>query len=684
VSRRAIRAPAVAGLLAVAAAGVAAPAALACSCVPPSAATVSRAEVVFTGTVTAREDPNAGQPTYTTADPITHSMAVDQELKGEIDAAVRVVTARDGSSCGVDFEVGQRYLVVADRPVGGGDLRTDLCQGTQELPVGAPLPEFAQGLDPGRQPAGVTWPAPERVSRPGAGTDSPRLALGPGGVATALWQRTTYGEGRGGSVASSRLFAAGDVAGGGFGTPEIISSDDELALFGDVAAAGDTHVAVWLGFRAEASAAGIIARVRTPGGSWGAPQVLESADATVVGGPWVAGDGSGGALAVWRRGDDYRAAAFTPSGGWQAPVTAASDVPEQTASVALGSDGTAVVAWWVPDDDGDIRAAVRDPSGAWREPVTLSTPVPADDEFLARPPSVSVGASEALVVWAELDEASRGFVRAARVGPDGIHGIWRVAAASGAGDPAGGLDAAGRATVIWSTARRQEFHLRWAGQEPGGRWSAPRRIAAGGSPCAARLSPSLAVAPSGLVQAIWTEADERGEVVVAATRPAGAEFARPRVISRSGVSGGGVLAVADGGAAAAWARSVPGARTRQFIEATVRGFAQAGRPALRQLLAPRITGVRLPARISHRARLPVRVELSMAARLEIFVTRTRRGTRFVGPFRRAGRAGANELSIPSWGAPGRRLGPGVYEVRVQALTAERAGCPVTRRLVVRS
>ncbi len=116
VIRRPARVPKVAALLALAVAGaVAAPSALACKCIPPSAATVKGADVVFTGTVTARSDPAAGQPSQGSIDPITFTLAVEKELKGDVDATAQVVTPRQSASCGVDFQVGARFLVVAHR-----------------------------------------------------------------------------------------------------------------------------------------------------------------------------------------------------------------------------------------------------------------------------------------------------------------------------------------------------------------------------------------------------------------------------------------------------------------------------------------------------------------------------------------------------------------------------------------
>lgn len=163
VIRRPARVPKVAALLALAVAGaVAAPSALACKCIPPSAATVKGADVVFTGTVTARSDPAAGQPSQGSIDPITFTLAVEKELKGDVDATAQVVTPRQSASCGVDFQIGARFLVVAHRD--GSALRTGLCDGTQGLAARDPLPAFVRGLDGAPAPK-VTVRGPKAIDQ---------------------------------------------------------------------------------------------------------------------------------------------------------------------------------------------------------------------------------------------------------------------------------------------------------------------------------------------------------------------------------------------------------------------------------------------------------------------------------------------------------------------------------------
>ena len=121
----------------------------ACSCAVPSGVDLTRpitpaeaaaygpGAVVFTGRAVSRRDANPLGPLISSADPITWTFAVDRVVHGAAGSVVDVETARDGASCGVSFEIGARYQVVATRS--GATLRTGLCSPTMRLPgtVGA-------------------------------------------------------------------------------------------------------------------------------------------------------------------------------------------------------------------------------------------------------------------------------------------------------------------------------------------------------------------------------------------------------------------------------------------------------------------------------------------------------------------------------------------------------------------
>ncbi len=113
---------------------VAAPGALACTCVPASDSTyLANAEVAFTGTV------RLVAPPPLPGSPVAVTFAVDSVGKGKTKRAVVVSTASDGATCGVTFDVARRYLVYAQQAEAGAPLTTALCDGTRAVrPDAAP------------------------------------------------------------------------------------------------------------------------------------------------------------------------------------------------------------------------------------------------------------------------------------------------------------------------------------------------------------------------------------------------------------------------------------------------------------------------------------------------------------------------------------------------------------------
>ena len=99
----------------------AADAALACSCAPapPPQEALQQAAAVFTGTVVGVD--TAGVTN-------TVRLRVERSWKGAKCGEVTVVTSADSAACGYDFQVGQSYLVYAERQK--GKLNASLCSRT--------------------------------------------------------------------------------------------------------------------------------------------------------------------------------------------------------------------------------------------------------------------------------------------------------------------------------------------------------------------------------------------------------------------------------------------------------------------------------------------------------------------------------------------------------------------------
>ncbi len=142
------------------------PSACACSCAVRSIAEhYTEADVVFTGLIIAGEDPDAGQPTMSSAREVRYRITVDRVFKSDLPAEVWLASAAEGASCGLEVEVGRTYLFFA---LGGPALRANLCGGTQGW-----TPTLPDELGAGRPPLAQTDPAPT-VSTPAS--DGPAAA----------------------------------------------------------------------------------------------------------------------------------------------------------------------------------------------------------------------------------------------------------------------------------------------------------------------------------------------------------------------------------------------------------------------------------------------------------------------------------------------------------------------------
>lgn len=120
--------------------------------------------VVFTGTATMRGDEPSG-PVFSSDDPVTWTFDVDAVHRGPVTRTTEIRTAVSDASCGVDFVVDRRYLVLA-RVDTDGVATAALCSGTQ------PFDELSAAdvalLGPGTPPV-ATAAAPASTNRVGTG-----------------------------------------------------------------------------------------------------------------------------------------------------------------------------------------------------------------------------------------------------------------------------------------------------------------------------------------------------------------------------------------------------------------------------------------------------------------------------------------------------------------------------------
>lgn len=217
-----------------------------------------------------------------------------------------------------------------------------------------------------------TWSTPVTLSGADHHAGSPAIAVDPRGGATVVWHGSaTSGD------APDDVRAIHRPAGGTWGSP-LVLADHAVSPHVDVDGQGNA-VAVWT-----QSVDGIL-EVRTatlPSGRVWSKAVTLSEPGRDAKLPRVAVNASGTAVAVWRGydGSDWRVqAARRPSGGaWSAPaLVSGSGRSAEDAEVALDGTGNAVAVWrrdGVVNVDSDaVQVADLPAGGSWSAPVTVSS-----------------------------------------------------------------------------------------------------------------------------------------------------------------------------------------------------------------------------------------------------------------------------------------------------------------------
>lgn len=130
--------------------------AFACSCATGDPRQfVKWADVVVVGEITAITPP-PDREVVGSADPVAHTVVVDEVLKGDVGETVEITSARYGASCGLEgIEVGREYVVFAAHRDFRGDttdeLWANLCGGTAPA-SGAYVAETVGVTGPGHPP----------------------------------------------------------------------------------------------------------------------------------------------------------------------------------------------------------------------------------------------------------------------------------------------------------------------------------------------------------------------------------------------------------------------------------------------------------------------------------------------------------------------------------------------------
>lgn len=291
--------------------------------------------------------------------------------------------------------------------------------------------------------------------------------------------------------------------------------------------------------------------IRRGSGAFGAP--IEITDNVEGGSPaiavapdgatWVAHAGTGAS-------DQGAGVVRVAPDGTVGDETVLTTRPAYGENVAVGADGTVVVAWSELSADAyAVRAALRTPGGTWSDVVTLST---GGQNY---GPKIAIGPDGAtLIAWGNGPDfmGSTGVQYATRTGVGDFSSPRTLDAGDGTiDDPLLGITADGTVVVAWS----QNWRMRVASRAPGGTFGAITTLPLP-SGTAKAYAPALAVGADGAVAIAWvgSDADYHHEAIYAAVRGASGGFGAPVTLASGSdrYSGASAAIAGDGSAVIGW------------------------------------------------------------------------------------------------------------------------------------
>jgi hypothetical protein len=183
------------------------------------------------------------------------------------------------------------------------------------------------------------WTATQLIETGNDSADVPKLAVNANGDAVAVW------------VQNSRVWSNRYTAGVGWGSAtQVETTNMQPALEPQVAIDGSGNVlTVWRQLDGSAKYR-VWANRYAAGGGWGTPAAISAAGVEGYD-PVLAGNSSGRGMAVWRSLDPAvgryttTASAFTPAGGWGAPLAVEPTESARPPKVVLDGTGEATAVW---------------------------------------------------------------------------------------------------------------------------------------------------------------------------------------------------------------------------------------------------------------------------------------------------------------------------------------------------
>lgn len=268
------------------------------------------------------------------------------------------------SSCRIEF-VSSAVLTLRAQPGAGETFQGwgGYCSGTAPTCT-VDLAQDTQVIANFTTNAQPEWLATQTVSAPGA--DAPTVAVDALGGAVAAWLQGT-------ASSATRQLTASVFAGGRWATPVRVDagSGDVSGARVAVDATSGRGVIVW---RQLGASLDLWAAAYSPSGGWSAPVALEQLPGA-VGVPRVGMDNQGRALAVWEQiapngRISIYSARYTPAAGWTTPtllkVNDTLGATEADPELAVAANGNALAVWKRSDGvSGRLLASQYTPTAGW-------------------------------------------------------------------------------------------------------------------------------------------------------------------------------------------------------------------------------------------------------------------------------------------------------------------------------
>jgi hypothetical protein len=395
------------------------------------------------------------------------------------------------------------------------------------------------------------WGIAEQIEQAAEDSTSPQVAVDAGGNAVAVWRYFYFGL----PIMVSNRY----VPGTGWGPAELIHTNYGYVRHPQIAgdAAGNA-VVVWM--QDDGTRNSILSNRYVAGTGWGTDELIETEDLDAEY-PQVAVDGSGNAVAVWMQSDLIRyniwSNRYVAGTGWSAAeLIETGKGNAEYPQVAVDGVGNAVAVWQQYDGTrNNIWSNRYVPRTGWSAAELIET----NNAGSAERPQVAVDDSGKFVaVWHQSDGIQYTNIWSNRyVAGTGWETAKLVETHEGdALNPQVAVDGVGNAVVVWQQSDGTRYNI-WSNRYVVGTgWSATELVETDNSRNAS--TPQIAVDVSGNAVAVWHQSDGTRSNIWSNHYVVGAGWATAELIETDNAGNAEypqVALSADGNAVAVWQQS---------------------------------------------------------------------------------------------------------------------------------